>query len=348
MSSIVRNTLVVVTGVVALSAASLVAAAGITGDAIEKARDRAEARTQSEPKRAPRPQAPAAQPQAAPAQSAPASAPREPRPNFRNIPQEQRSSPAPARAPVAQAPSNRGNDSGNRGNGSRGNGNGNDNSARGNDRNRDLGVVGGSLSRNLRDNEPGRGGNGRGDSRGDRDDRNGTWRNDNRAPRVVQRLPPGYRNYNWNGRPYYTHGGRWYQPYGSSYISIGVPYGLFVSSLPGYSSSFYFGNSRYYYYDDTYYLYEPARRGYVVTRSPYNDDEEDDYYYDDALDAEMYVYPSRGQSEQQQADDRYECHRWAVSETDYDPIDDEYDRELRAEYNRALTACLTGRGYSVR
>jgi hypothetical protein len=141
----------------------------------------------------------------------------------------------------------------------------------------------------------------------------------------------------------------WYQPYGSSYVSIGVPYGLFVSSLPGYSSSFYYGNTRYYYYDDTYYVYEPARRGYVVSRSPYGEDEADDYYYDaDARDLDMFIYPARGQSEQQQSDDRYECHRWAVEQTNYNPLDDAYDRAKRADYVRAMTACLTGRGYSVR
>jgi len=36
---------------------------------------------------------------------------------------------------------------------------------------------------------------------------------------------------------------------------------------------------------------------------------------------DMYVYPAKGQSEQQLANDRYECHRWAVNETHFDPID---------------------------
>ncbi|MEO6185631.1 MAG: DUF6515 family protein [Steroidobacteraceae bacterium] len=174
----------------------------------------------------------------------------------------------------------------------------------------------------------------------------GNYYNGNR-PRVVQQLPRGYRNYNWNGSSYYNYGGSWYRPYGGSYISIGVPYGLFVSSLPGYSSSFYYGNSRYYYYDDTYYMYEPARRGYVVTRSPYNDDpvESSD---EQALDDDLYIYPAKGQSEQQQSDDRYECHRWAADETHYDPIEDTYQPDDRADYLRAMTACLTGRGYSVK
>ena len=35
----------------------------------------------------------------------------------------------------------------------------------------------------------------------------------------------------------------------------------------------------------------------------------------------MYVYPSKGQSQEQQDKDRYECHRWAVQQTGFDPSD---------------------------
>ena len=179
----------------------------------------------------------------------------------------------------------------------------------------------------------------------------------NRPPppsRVVQRLPPGYRQYNWGGSPYYHNGGRWYRPYGSSYMIVGAPFGLFVPFLPNYYTTFWYGGSRYYFADDTYYLYEPSRRGYVVSRSPYGDDRDDedsDYDSDGGSstpDHELYVYPTRGQGEKQQADDRYECHRWAVDQAHYDPTDAEYRAEDRTQYDRALTACLTGRGYSVK
>ena len=33
----------------------------------------------------------------------------------------------------------------------------------------------------------------------------------------------------------------------------------------------------------------------------------------------MYVYPSKGQSQEQQDKDRYDCHRWAVQQTGFDP-----------------------------
>jgi hypothetical protein len=250
-------------------------------------------------------------------QSAPAPAPR----------QDSRPQPPRVAPPPADAPRNRGSDD--------------------------------AQSRTFRTGEQGRGrfvgsdrsgGDRRDDYRGDRNanrggnDYRGNYRH---QPRVVPSLPAGYRHYNWNGRPYYNYRGSWYRPYGGTYISIGVPYGLFVGSLGSGYNSFWFGNTRYYHADDTYYVYEPVRRGYVVSRSPYAD-ERDDSDAGNALDEDLFIYPARGQSEQQQADDRYECHRWAANETGYDPIDDAYDADDRANYLRAMTACLTGRGYSVR
>ena len=167
------------------------------------------------------------------------------------------------------------------------------------------------------------------------------------APRVVTTLPVGYRHYSWNGGAYYQHAGLWYRPYGTRYVVVGAPYGMFVPYLPSYHSSFWFGGVRYFHSDSTYYLYEPAQRGYVVTQSPY-ETEEGESGSSDTTDEDLYIYPAQGQSEQQQSDDRYECHSWAVQETGYDPIDSDYDADRRAEYLRAMTACLTGRGYSVR
>lgn len=165
--------------------------------------------------------------------------------------------------------------------------------------------------------------------------------------RYVPSLPYGYSRYSWNGRPYYYQGGSWYRPWGSSFAVVRPPVGLYVSYLPSYSTSFYYGGSRYFFADDTYYMYEPSRSTYVVTRSPYGDDdyEEEEATFDED---ELYVYPAQGQSDEQQADDRYECHRWAVGETAYDPVEGDYDPDRRAQYLRALSACLTGRGYTVR
>src|SRR5712664_2249534 len=38
-----------------------------------------------------------------------------------------------------------------------------------------------------------------------------------------------------------------------------------------------------------------------------------------AQNGELYIYPSKGQSQAQQDKDRYECHSWAVKQTGFDP-----------------------------
>lgn len=69
----------------------------------------------------------------------------------------------------------------------------------------------------------------------------------------------------------------------------------------------------------------------------------------------IFVYPRLGQSEELQAKDRYECHSWAVSQTNYDPLQpstgdmlEARRNQMRADYRRAEDACLDGRGYTVK
>ena len=68
----------------------------------------------------------------------------------------------------------------------------------------------------------------------------------------------------------------------------------------------------------------------------------------------LFAYPNAGQSEQQQADDRFECHDWASRQSGYDPSltpaagANREDLEQRPDYLRALSACLEGRNYTVR
>ncbi|MCX5830628.1 MAG: hypothetical protein NT140_01840 [Deltaproteobacteria bacterium] len=72
----------------------------------------------------------------------------------------------------------------------------------------------------------------------------------------------------------------------------------------------------------------------------------------------IFVYPRQGQSEEQQAKDRYECHTWAVSQTWHEPrkvsmeewtvIIKSLPETQRANYRRAESACLDGRGYTVK
>jgi hypothetical protein len=68
----------------------------------------------------------------------------------------------------------------------------------------------------------------------------------------------------------------------------------------------------------------------------------------------LFIYPLKWQSEQQQANDRYECFRWGVGQTGYDPtpppggLPQAHMNQKYADYNRAMSACLDGRGYMVK
>ena len=70
--------------------------------------------------------------------------------------------------------------------------------------------------------------------------------------------------------------------------------------------------------------------------------------------AKSYVYPRLNQTAEQQAADEYECHKWAVSQTGFDPTTAATGQKagaapaLRDSYQRASSACLEGRGYTVR
>jgi hypothetical protein len=67
-----------------------------------------------------------------------------------------------------------------------------------------------------------------------------------------------------------------------------------------------------------------------------------------------FVYPRQGQSAELQAKDRYDCHSWAVGQTRYDPtqsmagVPDAQLNQLRSDYQRAMAACLDGRGYTMK
>jgi hypothetical protein len=165
----------------------------------------------------------------------------------------------------------------------------------------------------------------------------------------VRTLPPRYTRIVVNRRPYYYYGGLFYQPYNRNYVVVGAPIGARVGWLPPGYVSFGLGGRSYSYFNATFYLWDPPRREYIVVEKPAGADE--------ALagasgreesGAELYVYPARGQSTDQAQRDRYECHLWAVDQTRFDPSMGDADAAQGGEYRRAITACLEGRGYTVR
>jgi hypothetical protein len=66
----------------------------------------------------------------------------------------------------------------------------------------------------------------------------------------------------------------------------------------------------------------------------------------------LYVYPSQAQTPEKQANDEYDCHRWAVAQTGVNPVAPTEGVSIgigqRHDYLRAQSVCLEGRGYSVR
>ena len=168
--------------------------------------------------------------------------------------------------------------------------------------------------------------------------------------RVVNGLPHGYRVVPYRGARYYYYGGVWYRPHGPRFVVISPPIGLVVSVLPPFYTTIWVAAVPYYYADGVYYVWRPAEHGYAVTQVP----PQSAVTTRPAMPEQLFIYPKSGQGEQQQATDRYECHRWAVGQTGFDPTQPLADAsgtiiaEKRAAYQRAMTACLEARGYSVK
>lgn len=107
----------------------------------------------------------------------------------------------------------------------------------------------------------------------------------------------------------------------------------------------------YYYANDLYYTYSAADNGYVVSEPPpaVGDDESGAAAAPaSGAAADVYVYPRNGQSDQQTANDRYECHSWAVGQTGFDPTRGGQQSGNPDDYRRAMISCLDARGYSAR
>jgi hypothetical protein len=108
----------------------------------------------------------------------------------------------------------------------------------------------------------------------------------------------------------------------------------------------------YYYANDTYYVWDDGMRQYEVVQPPA--DVESAGTTQPPLSDTLYVYPKNGQSNEQQAKDRFECHQSAAGQSGYDPtnadggIPPDAAPSNRVDYLRAEAACLDARGYSVK
>lgn len=179
----------------------------------------------------------------------------------------------------------------------------------------------------------------------------------------------GYHGSGWYGRPrvgvsvnfgapypwgyagagYYYGGGPWLR----SYSVIAPPIGVVVAALPPYYSVRSYSGSTYYVANDVYYTANPAGDGYVVANTPAEMLAPAENPAGTAP-QQVFAYPRKGQTADQQARDQFECHEWASAQTGFDPMKpqgglpaSQVDRK-RSDYQRASAACLDGRGYAMR
>ena len=163
----------------------------------------------------------------------------------------------------------------------------------------------------------------------------------------VQHLPKRHYHFVHDRRDYFYFSGNFFNYHDHYYEVVRPPYGVSVPYLPPGYVSFTYGPSRYFYVNYTYYLWDDHDRDYVVVEPPPGAEDEVVAAAPDSL-GEIYAYPAQGQSAKQQDRDYYDCHVWAVSEAKYDPTLEGQDAGRARDYRRAISACLEGRGYSVK
>jgi hypothetical protein len=147
----------------------------------------------------------------------------------------------------------------------------------------------------------------------------------------------------WRGG--YWHGGFWPRAY------YGWGFSWFLPVLPLAYATYWYSGVPYYYANDVYYTYNPSYEGYVATDPPPVADSSGAGPEGagpsaapppgDAIAGQIFMYPKNGQSAEQQARDKAECQQWASQQAGD-------VAQNGSDYQRAMTACVEGRGYSAR
>lgn len=164
---------------------------------------------------------------------------------------------------------------------------------------------------------------------------------------VIDRFPE--RNYRvpYRGQDYFFSGGYWYRPQGSRYVVVHPPYGIRVGYLPDYAREIWIGSALFFLAAGAYYSYEADTQQYVVVEPPVGVPPPDQPAAGNGYD--VLAYPVNGQSPQQIDQDRYDCYRWAVQQSGFDPAGATYQPapEVVQAYRQAQGNCLSSRGYQV-
>jgi len=129
--------------------------------------------------------------------------------------------------------------------------------------------------------------------------------------------------------------------------------GLYVATLPYYYTTVWYGGIPYYYADNTYYQWDPNASQYVTVGPPAGAPPQASAPAGSggppSGSMDLMAYPKNGQTTEQQAKDKFDCHQWAVTQSGFDPTlgSSSAPASKSSDYMRAQAACLEGRGYSV-
>ena len=169
---------------------------------------------------------------------------------------------------------------------------------------------------------------------------------------------PGFASGRFVGRGYSTgafwHGGYWRGGFWPR-AWYGPGFSWFLPVLPLAYATYWWGGVPYYYANDVYYTYDPSYEGYVATdpppvsssggdasgaaTAPTGAQPSDPTQQGGA--GQIFMYPKNGQSVEQQAQDKAECQQWATQQAGQ-------VAQNGSDYQRAMVACVEGRGYSAR
>lgn len=159
---------------------------------------------------------------------------------------------------------------------------------------------------------------------------------------VIDRFPD--RNYRvpYRGQDYFYSGGYWYRPHGPRYVVVRPPHGIRVSYLPDYAQEVWVGSALLFLAAGSYYAYEASTQQYVVVDPPVAAQPVSNGY-------DVVAYPANGQTPEQVNQDGYECYRWAVEQSGFDPAAVTYQPApaVVQVYRQAQGNCLSSRGYQV-
>jgi hypothetical protein len=180
------------------------------------------------------------------------------------------------------------------------------------------------------------------------------------GPSSPAQVAPGHYATSAAWVPHYWGGGYWHGVWWP-HVWYYPGYAWYWPVLPVGYATFWWGGVPYYYVNNIYYTYDPGYNGYVATDPPLSTDQSGapadaypdgsqpgDPQYGGSASPDVYVYPRNGQNEQQTANDRYECHGWAVYQTGFDPTRAGPQSGTSADYRQAMIACLDARGYTAR